>query len=84
LIQSVLVTQQLGFDCGDLRVNHAVTVQLTTASEGKMLYMIWRALSAQLNFQASTLKRAAPLIWFRVLRTSLSDHLSEPFDFFFG
>ena len=40
LIQSVLVIQQLGFDCGDLRVNHAVTVQLTTASEGQMLYMI--------------------------------------------
>ena len=35
-----LVNQQLAFDCSNLRVNHAKAVQLTTASEGDVLYMI--------------------------------------------
>jgi hypothetical protein len=33
-------SEQLAFDCGNLRVNHAKAVQLTTASEGEVLYMI--------------------------------------------
>src|ERR1044072_4337278 len=36
----VLINQQLGFDCSNLCVNHAKAVQLTTASEGDVLYMI--------------------------------------------
>lgn len=37
---SVLVNQQLTFDCGNLGVYYAVAVQLTTASEGDVLYLI--------------------------------------------
>ena len=36
----MLINQQLAFDCSNLRVNHAETVQLTAACEGEMLYMI--------------------------------------------
>ena len=32
--------QQLAFNCGNLRVNHAIAVQLSAASEGEVLYMI--------------------------------------------
>ena len=37
---SVLVNQQLSFDCSNLRVDHAKAVQLTAATEGDVLYMI--------------------------------------------
>lgn len=40
VLLSVLVNQQLAFDCSNLRVNHAKAVQLTAASEGDVLYMI--------------------------------------------
>jgi len=33
----VLVSQQLDLDCSNLRVNHTKAVQLTAASEGKVL-----------------------------------------------
>ena len=37
ILLSVLVNQQLAFECGNLRVNHAKAVQLTAASEGDVL-----------------------------------------------
>ena len=41
LPRSVLLSsEQLAFDCGNLRVNHAEAVQLTAALEGNVLYMI--------------------------------------------
>ena len=36
----LLSSEQLGFDYGNLLVNHAETVQLTAASEGDVLYVI--------------------------------------------
>ena len=41
LPRSVLLSsEQLDFDCGNLRVNHAKAIQLTAAREGNVLYMI--------------------------------------------
>ncbi len=41
LPRSVLLSsEQLVFDCGNLRVNHAKAIQLTAAREGDVLYMI--------------------------------------------
>ena len=36
----LLSSEQLDFDCGNLRVNHAKAIQLTAAREGNVLYMI--------------------------------------------
>jgi hypothetical protein len=38
--QSVLVNQQLTFDCSNLSVNHSKAVHFTATSEGDVLYMI--------------------------------------------